>query len=822
MKIKIARVFSLFVILGLILSACAPKADATTEAPTAEGAAPVQIQGEYSITNDFVFTYYVENAVALIDMYGFVTRDEEWEIPVDSQTLGYMTYDPETLTGTFDLNLPIAPEGQFNDVDNNGEASTGVQIFALSYSPNLYGSPFAVGDDRWTGWPSYLASIRTDTENNDEVIGGKLIVWSPDEAQQFPTGFGDDGLLFTADDPVAPIGAGYTIIDLDTEPFTFSKESIAKMTLYEPTDVAVKDFSGDSYTEAFDKMFEIIRKEYAFNGIEGKQPDWDALYAELKPRVQKAETTRDPNAFYLALRDFTRAFKDGHVGLDGGEYANRDFTQATDGGYGFTIRELDDGRVLVIYVLENGPAALAGIEVGAEILTFNGEPIRDAIGKTQTYVIQSSDFAIRYQQARYLLRAKVKDTAEVTFKNPNGNEQTVTLTAVAERQSFSRTSVYFGAPSDTLLPVDTQIITQGNAQIGYIRINSNFDDLNLIIRLFERALQQFEAREVAGIIIDMRYNGGGANLGLAGLLTDQEIPMGQLEYYSDATGKFEPEGLPEKVIPNENQYRFDKMVLLVGQACASACELESYGFSQVPGMITIGQYPTSGVEAEVARGQFNLPEGFFIQVPTGRFTLADGSIFLEGQGVQPTLRVPVDETNIYRTDDFVLEAGIRAVLEPLGAGITPSASPKIASVGEARSAFSGGAEFLWDLVREQDTEEHFEPIALTYTVALSQSKTTLWAYAWCAKDKATLEQNFSQIDLKFNLNGKDVPVEEFAVFNTPSGDLECRLIYTALSDWKPGEHHATITATFKSKINDGSGEYAPGDYVYDYVVYVKP
>ncbi|MFN3492272.1 MAG: S41 family peptidase, partial [Anaerolineales bacterium] len=215
------------------------------------------------------------------------------------------------------------------------------------------------------------------------------------------------------------------------------------------------------------------------------------------------------------------------MGLDGGKYAEQDFTKATDGGYGFTIRELDDGRVLVIYVLENGPAAQAGIEVGAEVISFNGEPIGEAIGKTQTYTIQSSDFAIRYQQARYLLRGKVGDTVEVTFKNPNGSEQTAALTAVAERQSFSRTSIYFGAPSDTLLPVDTQIITQGNAQIGYIRINSNFDDLNLIIRLFERALQQFEAREVAGIIIDMRYNGGGANLGLAGFLTDQEIQMGQ-------------------------------------------------------------------------------------------------------------------------------------------------------------------------------------------------------------------------------------------------------------------------------------------------------
>lgn len=827
MKTKLFHFFSLLMMFALTFSACAPRSlpvsdEPALEAPAGDGE-PFEVKGAYSITNDFIFTYYVENAVALLDMHGFVIRDLEWELPVDSQVLGYMTYDAETLGGTFDLNLPALPQGEFNDVDNNGQSDQGVQIFAVGYSPNLYGDPFSAGDDRSLGWPSYLASVKTDTENKNEVIGGMLVIWSPDENQQFPTGFGADGLLFTADDPVASISAGYTIVDLDQSPFAFVKSPSVEMTLYEPDDVAVKDYSELSYTEAFDKMFEVIQKEYAFNGIDGKQPDWETLYAELKPRVEQAERSKDANAFYLALRDYTWAFKDGHVGLDGGQYADDDFNQSTAGGYGFTIRELDNGQVVVIYVLDNGPAAQAGIQVGAKVSAFNGEPITDAIGKAQSYALQSSDFAIRYQQARYLLRAKVGDTAEVTFTNPGGSAQTVNLTAIAERQSFSRTSIYFGVNLDTLLPVDSEIITSGNAQIGYVRINSNFDDLNLVIRLFERALQQFEERGVAGIVIDMRYNSGGAPLGLAGFLTDQEIQLGQLEYYSETTGKFEAEGLPEKVYPNENQYRFEKLVLLVGQACYSACEIEAYGFSQVPGMITVGQYPTGGVEAEVARGQFVLPEGFSLQVPTGRFILPDGSIFLEGQGVPPTLRVPVNETTAYATDDIVLQAGIKAVLEPLGAGLTPSALPKIASASEADSALSSGANFLEDVAREKyEDADYAVPGVLTYTVVLSKSETLIWAYAWCAKDTTTLEQNFSQIDLKFSLGGRDIPADQFAIFNTPSGGLQCRLIYTALSDWKGGEHHLSTTATFKSKINDGTADYDPGDYVYEYRVYVKP
>ncbi len=359
--------------------------------------------------------------------------------------------------------------------------------------------------------------------------------------------------------------------------------------------------------------------------------------------------------------------------------------------------------------------------------------------------------------------------------------------------------------------------------MGYVRINSNFDDLNLVVRLFERALQQFEAREVTGIMIDMRYNNGGAPLGLSGFLTDQEIPMGQLEYFSDKSGKFEPEGLREKVYPSQSQYRFDKMVLLVGPACFSACEIEAYGFSQVPGMIVVGQYPTGGVEAETARGSFNLPEGFSVTVPTGRFTLPDGSIFLEGQGVPPTLKVPVDAATAFSTEDVVLQAGVDVVLQPLGAGVTPSAPPKVADALNAEAAFTSGAAFLEDLARESYEATTFaQPGTATYTVPLTKSETVIWAYVWCAKDADTLAKNFENIQLKFTLDEKEVPADMFATYELETGGQTCRLVYTSLSDWTPGEHHVVTTATFKSKINDGTTDYEPGDYVLDYKVYVKP
>ncbi|HEU5103932.1 MAG TPA: S41 family peptidase, partial [Roseiflexaceae bacterium] len=616
----------------------APTAVLSAEEPTGEQPAAAQqlteLAGKFAYTNDIITTYYVEHAAALVDMHGFVQRDKEWEVPVDSQILGFMKLDEASKSGEYRIQLPELPRAQYVDVDHDGQRDAGVQVFATSYWPNAVAGPYSEGDDPSFGWPNYLASVIVDTENQDEVVGGKLVVWAPDDKQQFPTEFGADGKLFTEDDPVGAIPAGYSVLDLDQKPFAISQDPQQDLKLYEPNDIAVKDYSKLSYSEAFKQMIDKLRVEYAFNGIAGKGPDWDALDREFTPRVAAAESDRDAEAFSATLHDFLLQFRDGHVGISADPNISALFVKQAGGGYGFVGRELDDGRFIVTYVLERGPAAQAGMIVGAEVTAFGGKPIKQAIGEVTPFEGPfSTDFGLRTAQQRYLVRAPLGTQTEITFANPGKPATSARLTAVQEGESY-----YQALPPSNedpaALPVEARTLESG---IGYIKVSSNNDDLGLIIRLFQRALLKFQSAEAPGLIIDMRYNLGGAPLDLAGFLTDQEIPLGQTEYYSEKTGTFEPEGLRDKVRPYQEQFQFGKLALLVDQNCYSACEIESYGFSKVPGMIVVGQYPTGGVEAEVARGEFQLPEGITVRFPTGRMTLPDGSLFLEGQGVQPTL-----------------------------------------------------------------------------------------------------------------------------------------------------------------------------------------
>jgi C-terminal processing protease CtpA/Prc len=812
---------------ALILTACKSQAATPTTTP---GEEPVELIGEFTYSNEFaVETYYVEQAVALNDMRGFVLRDMEWELPVDGQVLGYMAVDYENNKGTYTLQLPIEPKGTFNDVDHNGQENTGVQIFVVGYSPNLTGGPYSEGDDRSFGWPGYLASIEVDTENQQEVIGGKLVVWAPDAQQQFPTAFGDDGLLFSNDDPVGSIPAGWSVIDLDQKPFVIIREKSPSLTLYEPSDVALKDYSTLSYTEAFKKMFEIVKKEYAFNGIKDKQPDWDKVYAKVYPMVEEAEQLNDAVKYYYALKEFTLAFKDGHVGLSGGDIENQIFQTAIAGGYGFAIRELDDGRVIVTLVVQGGPAEAVGMKVGAEMRTFNEKPILEALRAVVPFSApHSNTYSEYFQQDRYLLRAPLGTPATFSFINPESTEETkAAIAAIAETVSFQATSIYVGFDYNAL-PVTYQVMQTDQGAIGYVKINSNYDDLNLIIRLFERALKTFEANAVAGLIIDMRQNSGGANLGLAGFLYSGEIPLGQLEYYSEESGKFEPDGPRDKVLPNLNQYSFPKMALLVDQACASACELEAYGFSKVPGMEVIGIYPTGGIEAEVARGQFVLPEGFSLQVPTGRFTLPDGSIFLEGTGVQPTIRIPIDEATVLSEGDPVLDKAIQYVVLAEGAGVVPAGDPVLLSSASTVSAINtGSVDPLEFAARESYPNTVVPGETYTYTIPLPESQKLLWYWGWCTNSQAVLDQNFSQIALKFTLNGTQMTADKVAMVDQQGQDasgknLFCRSYGMVLDQWPVGEHHLQTEVTFKNKFNDGTSDYPAGKITYNYTVFVAP
>jgi len=149
-------------------------------------------------------------------------------------------------------------------------------------------------------------------------------------------------------------------------------------------------------------------------------------------------------------------------------------------------------------------------------------------------------------------------------------------------------------------------------------------------------------------------------------------------------------------------------------------------------------------------------------------------------------------------------------------------APKVLSITEAEASLKAGVEFLEDLAREKHDPAAFaKPGVVEYFVPLAGDKPVIWVYTWCASNPETLLTNFGNIELKFELDEKEISVDSFAVYETDANGKRCRLVYTSLSEWTAGEHHLVTVATFKTKINDGLADYEPGDYVLDYMVYVR-
>ena len=448
---------------------------------------------------------------------------------------------------------------------------------------------------------------------------------------------------------------GYTVVEMDEAPFVFDRAARPIIDMIEPDDAAINDFSDLSYSEAFTRMVDLFRREYAYTELYAL--DWDALEATYTLRFADAEEAEDIDAYALAMRDFLWEIPDGHVGMPLSHLSEL-FREETDGGLGISLSELKDGRVVVSFLLDGSPAANAGMELGAEILTWDGGTLQEAMDREFVWAHQAlaTEHTLRLQQLRYITRFPLGTEVEVSFRNPESEEEeTVTVTTVSERASFNNSS-FFSGVDGLELPVEFEILDSG---YGYVAIYSFSDNERLTVQLWERMIETFVSQAVPGVIIDMRHNGGGS-----GFLADQlgayffqeEHILGYSSSYNEASGDFylDPRSEDRFILPEED-LRFDgALAVIIAPGCFSACEFFSYNLTIHERADIVGHYPTGGLGG--AGDDFLMPEDITIRFTVTRAVDADKNIHIEAQGVAPTVRVPVTLETLTSDGDPLLEA----------------------------------------------------------------------------------------------------------------------------------------------------------------------
>jgi carboxyl-terminal processing protease len=429
-----------------------------------------------------------------------------------------------------------------------------------------------------------------------------------------------------------------------------------------PADGPLPDFGSLSFTAAFDSLCVHYSKYYAFT--DWKSIDWTDLHERYSPAIQFAETNSDTNGFRLAMKQFVSEFPDGHVRLRG------DFREIygleIGGGFGLTLVELSDGGIAVNRVLDGGPAAAAGIEIGAIIDSWDGQPVESAlIGSDIVWEGNppATSEGVRLAQLRRLVRAPVGTTVGLSCTNPGQTPATIALTAVDDSLrswELSRFTVFDtnGSPALTpeqfLDPVTYEVLPDG---IGYLRssILVEFDEYGNItgnyagiVDSIRSAVDTFNARAVKGVVVDIRDNPGGYDQLAAifgGFFYDHTEVYEHASFYDTTANQFEILPLFTLHLEPQSSHFSGPVVCLVNAGTASSAEGVAMAIQRVPLGNVMGIYATHGSFGLVS-GETPLPAGLGVQFTLGRsldenFDIQIDSDHAMAGGVAPDIRIPL-------------------------------------------------------------------------------------------------------------------------------------------------------------------------------------
>jgi len=404
------------------------------------------------------------------------------------------------------------------------------------------------------------------------------------------------------------------------------------------------NFSSLGWSEAFDEMNDLLEKDYAFG--EWKAIDWESLHAQYREEIIAAEKANDTAAYYLALRNYAYSFPDGHVEIEGNDFGLRD--AAIGGGFGFAAIQMDDGKVVAHILEENSPATEAGMKWGAEIISWNYIPVQTAIDNVSllwAYSPPATNEGIKITKLCLLTRAPVGTSVSITFRNPDETEvRQVSLTAIDDNYSTYDKASYMGD-----LTFESYLIWEILPDdYGYIQIVGEqlYPPINPVGEV-RKAVKEFIAADVPGVILDLRVNVGGY---------DEMAPMMMSFFATEPlfyelfsmkdtqSGNFHSTG-ELSVEPSSPSYT-GQVVMLVSNNTISTGE----GFPLIMQSLdrgpVLGFYGTNA-SFGIKQGKVTMPGGYTVHYPNGAALDENGNILLDSDytltgGVVPDMTVPID------------------------------------------------------------------------------------------------------------------------------------------------------------------------------------
>jgi carboxyl-terminal processing protease len=283
----------------------------------------------------------------------------------------------------------------------------------------------------------------------------------------------------------------------------------------------------------------------------------------------------------------------------------------------------------VISPIKGSPAAKAGLRAGDKVIAIDG---KDMTG------IPPED-----------VRQKVL--------GPNGTTVTLTILRKGEDRPFD---VTITRAKITTPLVESEMRSDG---IAYVRLNTFGDTADRELR---KALDELLNQNPKGLILDLRYNGGGyLDQGIA--VASEFLPTGQVVVYEKRG-----DGSLEENKSTGNGVALDiPMVVLVNEGSASASEivagaLQDYGRAKLVGVTSYGKGSVQSVNP--------LAGGGVVAITSAQW-LTPNQRLIQGIGLTPNVYVEFTQADFDAERDPQLDAAVETLMSLLNGTPLPTSMP---------------------------------------------------------------------------------------------------------------------------------------------------
>jgi carboxyl-terminal processing protease len=380
--------------------------------------------------------------------------------------------------------------------------------------------------------------------------------------------------------------------------------------------------------------------------VEPSKLDLTAIRAQLERALKTNCIDKDCAAQKLheALRRITRELPDGVSSFRTPEEVARlqleqggDASQDTRYDLGWEVRRDEQNRDVVVRLLEGGPAALAGVQIGDVIEEVSHGP---NVGALRDVPFTNSSAA-----GLKILRRDKRLNLYVT-------PVTGTIT--------------------TMLQPTAKLLAVRNAKVLYLRVPS-FRSIGTAQRLHD-AISRFSSQNPAALVLDLRYNSGGfldeAMLFLSALTEGDMLQLRSrqaTQTYSVQNGTLEVDAPTLRTVTLDRYTRFDGPIFaLVNASTSSSAEILVALLAHDHLARVIGE-ATRGLAAYAVL-PLRLTDGSELRLASVQNYFIDDEAL--AKNVTPNRVVPDDLNALTEGRDVMLEEAmteLEATLQPTGA-----------------------------------------------------------------------------------------------------------------------------------------------------------